>query len=152
MVQGNFYDIYQYRRCGSPSQVWPLRNLNFPSFSTGRVGPADDQDFYQTKIQFKDSFARPIGKHSLKFGGDFSFYPRIGITLNIGVDGAMTFFDNPSTIVGSKAAWAANPGTCTTAKFTAGSTTNCGPYVQGFQTPGILSAMTLGTFLEGGPL
>ena len=152
MVQGNYYDIYQYCRCGRPSPVWPLRNLTFPSFATGRVGPSDDQEFYQTKIQFKDSFARQIGKHSLKFGGDFSFYPRIGLTLNIGVDGAMTFFDNPSTIVGSKAAWASNPGTCTKAKFAAGSTINCGPYVQGFQTPGMLSAMTLGTFLDGGPL
>lgn len=152
MVQGNYYDIYQYCKCGNPSPVWPLRNLTFPSFSTGRVGPADDQDFYQEKIQFKDSFARQIGKHSLKLGGDFSFYPQIGITLNIGVDGAMTFFDNPSTIVGSRVAWAANPTTCTTSKFSSGSPINCGPYKQGFQTPGILSAMTLGTFLDGGPL
>ncbi|OFW40449.1 MAG: hypothetical protein A3J28_16865 [Acidobacteria bacterium RIFCSPLOWO2_12_FULL_60_22] len=153
-VQGNHLLTSQTCDCGTAGPRWASRNLQFPSLQLGVSQNATDQDFYQTTIQFKDDFAHQMGKHALKVGGDFSFFPTIGVSLAGagGVhQGATTFFHDPSVIVGSQAAWAANPATCTTAAFAPGSPTACGPYRQGFLTPGAVSQIIVGTIMLGGP-
>jgi hypothetical protein len=104
-------------------------SLTFPAFSTGRAG-GTDQIFTQLREQFKDDFSHQIGNHALKFGGDFSFYPKVCICTNIGAFGAMSFFDDPAMIINNKN----------------------GKYPQGFKTPGIVSAISVGTFNAGGPI
>lgn len=129
--QRNHYFTRQWCDCGTPSPFWVLRNLQFPGLEVGRILSSADQIFFQTKTQVRDDFSYQHGKHSLKFGGDFGFYPGegIGLILNIGVNGATNFFDDPSTIVNN---------------------TN-GRYPQGFLTPGAVSSVTLGTGTAGGP-
>lgn len=106
----------------------PTRTLTFPALSVGWGG---SQFFYQNKDQFADNFSHQVGKHDLKLGGDFSFYPGpIGIVLNIpSFCGGIAFFDNPSTILGN---------------------TN-GKYPQGFLTAGIVSSVSVGTCSAAGP-
>ncbi len=155
-VQGNHLFTSQICRCGTPGTdgiYWLSRNLLFPSLQVGVSENSTDQDFYQTTVQFKDDFSHQMGKHSLKFGGDFSFFPRIGVTLAGagGISqGATQFSNDPTTIIGSRAAWAANPSTCTTAAFVAGSPTACGKYKQGFLTPNAAGQLTTGQIMLGG--
>ena len=103
-------------------------NLTFPSIAVGRPG-GTDQNFYQQKWDFSDDFYHQIGKHSLKIGGDFAFYPYIAIISRIGDCGRTSFFDDPSTIL-----------------------TNTTKYPQGFRTPGAVSSVSIGTCDAGGPM
>lgn len=129
--------------------------LSFPSFTTGRIS-GTDQFFVQKRAQFKDDFSHQMGNHALKFGADFAFYPDICICTNIGTVDAMTFFNDPAQILASKAQWAATPSSCSAkgaAVFGPGNTVDanhCGPYTNGFLTPGAVSALTLGTYNSGG--
>jgi hypothetical protein len=117
--------------CTSPGQsgfLPPTTILSFPAVQIGGR-PGGDQIFIQKKEQFQDNFSRQMGDHSLKFGGDFSFYPKISIITNIGLCGGLSFFDNPSTIINN-----------TNQK-----------YPQGFQTPGIVSSIGQGNCLAPDP-
>src|SRR5439155_17994407 len=51
-----------------------LPDLAFPSFSFGRDGNVP-QGTFQDKFQFKDSLSYIKGRHSLKFGMDYTFVP-----------------------------------------------------------------------------
>ncbi len=153
-VQGNHLLTSQTCHCGTPGPFWAWRNMQFPSMQVGVSQNSTDQDFYQDTVQFKDDFSHIVGKHSLKVGGDFSFFPTIGVTLaGAGgvTQGETTFFNDPTTIVASQAAWAANPG-CTTTLGAGGvvSGNNCGPYKQGFLTPGAMQQIVVGTVMLGG--
>jgi hypothetical protein len=137
MVQRNDYNTKQLMPTDVPSREWPLQNLTFPSLEIGRTGPSTDQEFFQKWWQIKDDFARLVGNHSLKFGGDFNWFPEMGMGIILGDQmGRIRFFDNPSTIVNN---------------------TN-GRYPRGFLTPGAVSSMGYGegvfcgcTWQRGGP-
>lgn len=129
-------------------------NLAFPSVNVSqRTG---SQRFLQTKEQIKDDFSHQMGAHALKFGVDFAWYPTIDLILDIGNSGSITFLNDPSTILASQAAWAANPGGCTKALGSGGvvSGTNCGQYKQGFSTPGVVGSVSIGSTASiiGGPV
>lgn len=107
----------------------PTRTLSFPSVNSGRP-LSGDQFMVQDKWQIKNDFSLQWGQHALKAGGDFAWYPAIGIYLSIGTCGSTSFFDDPSVIANN---------------------TN-GRYPNGFLTPGIVSNITQGTCSAGGPL
>jgi hypothetical protein len=129
--QANHLYTSQICHCGTPGPQWATRNLLFPSLQVGVSQNSTDQDFYQDKVQFKDDFSRQIGRHALKVGGDFGFYPKIGVALaGAGgiTQGAISFFDDPSVIVNNRT-----------------------KYPQGFLTPGATSQITVGDIMLGGP-
>ncbi len=92
--------------------------LTFPSASFGTNANVPQQS-YQAKWQFRDDLSWNKGKHSFRAGGDFVNLPKLGgffstpSTLNV------TFFDDPSTILG-----------------------NLSKYPQGFATPGAVQSIT----------
>src|SRR5207248_1239494 len=79
------------------NDVPPIRTLTFPSLAVGKVG-GFDQTFRQTKVQLKDDFTQQLGKHSVKFGGEFALYPQLSVITDITFWGSVGFFDDPSTI------------------------------------------------------
>ena len=96
-----------------------LQRLSFPSVSTGVEGAAPFTN--QTKRgQIKDDFSKQIGRHTFKFGGDFSHYFLYGGNFAVNSPGTITFFDDPGTIT----------------------TNSNGKYPQGFATPGIVRSIT----------
>ena len=130
-VQGNHMLTSQTCDCGPAGPYWAFRNLQFPSIQVGIPQNGANQDFYQDKIQFKDDLAYQVGRHALKFGGDFGIYPNIGLALGGAggnTQGAINFFEDPSVIV-----------------------SNTAKYPQGFLTPGAVSSITVGTVMLGGP-
>ena len=109
---------------GLSATIHPIiQNLTFPSVGTG-TPTSTTQNFLQSRYQFRDDYTRQIGAHSLRIGGDFSFYPQIDIRLDIGLRGQITFLKDPSAIV-------ALP--------------------QGFATPGLISTIVIGDRAAGGP-
>jgi len=78
-VQRSYYDTSQTMPTDVPSSQWPLQNLTFPSVELGRTSASTDQEFFEQRWQFKDDFARLVGTHSLKIGGDFAFFPDMGM-------------------------------------------------------------------------
>src|ERR1051326_6396352 len=123
MFQRNYYDTKQVMPTDVPPSQWPLQNLTFPSIEIGRTGPSTDQEFFQKWWQIKDDYSQLIGRHSLKIGGDYNWFPEMGMGILLGgTMGRINFFDNPSTIVNN---------------------TN-GKYPLGFKTPGIASALAYG--------
>ena len=157
-VQGNHLKTNQFCNCGAPGPggiFWLNRNLQFGAdLQVGVSQNSTDQIFYQDTVQFKDDFSHQIGNHSLKFGGDFSFFPNIGVTLHGagGVSQGETSFNNdPSVIVASQKAWQANPSGCTTALQTGKvGGTSCGPYKEGFLTPNVEAQIVAGQVMLGG--
>lgn len=141
-VQGNHLLTSQTCHCGTAGPIWASQNMQFPSISVGWPALSTDQQFYQDTVQFKDGFARQVGRHALRVGGDFSFFPLLGLMLAT-QHGQTTFFDDPSTIVASQKAWAANPKGCTTA--------TCGREPEGFLTPGAVSQIAVSDVMLGGP-
>jgi len=153
-ILGNHLDTNQYCQCSTPGPqgiYWVNRDIQFPSMQVGASQSATNQEFYQSTVQFKDSFAHQMGKHALKFGGDFSFFPRIGVTLGgpgpsgvtSGGFGASTAFAaDPTVILASQAKWQATPSTCTTV--------SCGIYKEGFLTPAAESSVSIGQLALGG--
>ena len=117
--------------CGPASPAWVTQNLVFPSLNTGRTNNTTDQSFFQDKYSLRDDVAAQIGRHSLKVGVSYAWYPQIGFQLSAGCSctGATTFFDDPSTIINN---------------------TN-GKYPLGFLTPGIVRRIDIGTTVAGGP-
>ena len=123
-VDGGDYHHYLYMTVPNTPVI---RNLRFPSTNLGRW-MGTDQFFTQEKVRFADNFSHQIGKHALKVGGQFSYYPLVDIKLAIGQCGVVSFFDDPSTIVGNLN----------------------GKYPQGFLTPGAVSGVTVGSCSAGG--
>jgi len=76
-VQSSYYDTTQLMPTTLPTSQWPLQNVTFPSIELGRTGPSTDQEFFEHRWEFKDDFAHQAGKHSLKFGGGYDFFPSI---------------------------------------------------------------------------
>lgn len=76
------------------------------------------QETFQKKWQFKDALNWNKGAHSLKFGVDWVFEPTMGGFFGYTPVPAISFFDNPSTILSDKTL-----------------------YPQGFATPGIVQAL-----------
>jgi hypothetical protein len=158
-VQSSYYDTTQLMPTTLPTSQWPLQNVTFPSIELGRTGPSTDQEFFEHRWEFKDDFAHQAGKHSLKFGGGYDFFPSIGMGILLsGTMGRTIFFDNPTTIVNSAAKWLANPGGCTTATAPSSDPTACGKYPKGFLTPGAVNSIAQGvgmacgcTWKPGGP-
>ena len=154
--QNSFFDTNNFCNCGKPSLTWALRNMSFPSIQVGRVTQSTDQYFFQRRIAVKDDYSKLIGRHAVKVGGEAAFYPSVGIKLAAGSPyaGSVSWFNDPSQIIASQNAWKTNPAGCTPA-FGPGTTvtgTLCGPYPQGFQTPGAMSAVNLSSWIAGGPL
>jgi hypothetical protein len=128
-VQFNRLTTSQTCECGEPGPRWASRNLLFPSFQVGVGQNGTDQDFFQDKVQFVDNFSRQIGRHGLKIGGDFSFYPQLGVLLRGAggiTQGATAFFDDPSVIL-----------------------SNTARYPQGFLTAGAVRQITVGDVMLG---
>lgn len=145
--QNSHYNTTQLMPTHLPPSQWPLQNVTFPSIELGRTGPSTDQEFFEQRVEFKDDFSLQKGKHSLKFGGGFDFFPSIGMGILLsGTMGRTIFFDNPSTIVHSAQQWLATPNSCTTATLpqNAVDPTHCGKYPQGFVTPGAVNSIAQG--------
>jgi len=81
-------------------------------FSTSFIGAFPDYTNWEHKWQFKDDLSKQIGRHSLKFGADYSYIPLFGGKLAVFGPGTISFNKSPTAIL-------ALP--------------------QGFQTPGIVS-------------
>jgi len=106
--------------CGAyPFSSCLLGRLIFPSVSVGVNNTYPHWYNEEHKWQFKDDFSKQMGSHAFKFGGEYVKLPVFYANLN--TPGAITFRDDPSVIVNN---------------------TN-GRYPQGFQTPGIVQAMTI---------
>jgi hypothetical protein len=93
--------------------IFPPR-LSFPAVNTGAGGGSGsitDTQLYQ----LKDEVSLQRGTHALKTGVDYNFLKDIGLLNGNEHYATLTFFDDPSTIVG-----------------------NTARYPQGFQTPGIV--------------
>ena len=93
--------------------VFPPR-LSFPSVNTGAGGGSGsitDTNLYQ----LKDEISLQSGTHALKTGVNYNFLQDIGLLNGNEHYPTLTFFDDPSTIIG-----------------------NTARYPQGFQTPGIV--------------
>jgi hypothetical protein len=95
--------------------------LTFPSVSTGPSNGFPHWHNWENKFEFRDDFSLQAGSHALKFGVDYMPVPLYGGIFGGGSPGNITFFDDPSVIV----------------------TNSNGRYPQGFQTPGIVRAMTV---------
>lgn len=131
-VQWNRLTTTQFCVCGEPGPRWASRNMQFPSLDSGASSNGTDQDFFQDKVQFVESFSRQLGRHGLKMGGDFSFYPQLGVLLRGAggnTYGVTAWFDDPSTIINN---------------------TN-GRYPQGLLTPGAVRQLTVGDVMLGSP-
>jgi len=106
--------------CGAyPFTSCLLGRLVFPSVSVGVNNTYPDWYNEEHKWQFKDDFSKQMASHAFKFGGEYVKLPVFYANLN--TPGQLTFFNDPSTILNN---------------------TN-GLYPQGFQTPGIVQAMTI---------
>jgi hypothetical protein len=90
--------------------------LSFPTVNTGAGGGAGSVTDYDM-IQIKDDVSLLSGNHALKFGANYQYSFRIGVLNGNEHFATLTFFDDPSVILGN----------------------SNGRYPQGFQTPGIVS-------------
>jgi hypothetical protein len=91
--------------------------VTFPGASYGTNGNVPQQTF-QKKWQIKDSLNWNKGSHGLRFGGDWVIEPWLGGFFGYTPVPAVSFFDNPTTIL-----------------------TNKTKYPQGFSTPGMVSGI-----------
>jgi len=90
--------------------------LSFPSVNSTQPSFAQPSWVnFEKKIEVIDNFSKQAGNHGLKFGVDYAKLPTFYADLMTTSPGSITFFDDPSTIVGNLN----------------------GRYPQGFQTPGI---------------
>ena len=90
--------------------------------STSFISAFPDYTNWEHKWQFKDDIAKQFGRHSLKFGADYSYIPLFGGLLAVFGPGTITFNKSPTTIL-------ALP--------------------QGFQTPGIVSNLVEWSGIDG---
>ena len=121
----HFFDI-QSCNCTLTGAAQIYRNMTFPDLSVGEQTGNTYTEEVVDNFQFKDNFVREAGKHSIKFGGEFIDFPRLGFERRN--SGSVSFFDDPSVI-----------------------TTNTTKYPQGFLTPGALKGITESTVNFGGP-
>jgi len=91
--------------------------VTFAGVGFGTNGNVPQQS-YQKKWQFKDSLSWNKGSHAWKFGVDWVFEPILGGFFGFTPVPAITFFDNPTTILTDKT-----------------------KYPQGFNTPGIIQGL-----------
>jgi hypothetical protein len=109
-----------YPNCGTPANCLSQK-LSFPSVSTGPNNTYPHWYNREQRYQIKDDFSKQAGRHAWKVGADYSRLPVYGGIFALGSPGSIAFFDDPSTIVNN---------------------TN-GRYPLGFQTPGIVRAITV---------
>ena len=88
-------------------------NLFFPSVTIGSEGRS--YSAAQDMWQLRNDLTLQVGSHSLKMGGDYSWFPTLGGECCLRW-GTLRFFDDPSVILSN----------------------SNGKYPQGFQTPGIV--------------
>ena len=74
-----------------PSNVNPLRAISFPSITTGGW-QGINADFIQDKYQVKDNLVRQTGNHSLKFGGEVSWFTNFNIAGDVLVRRGRSFW------------------------------------------------------------
>ncbi len=98
--------------------------FNTPSVTWGTNGNVPQQS-YQAKWQFKDDLSIIRGRHTFKTGFDFLYEPKLGGFFVYNATPAITFIDDPTTIVADKA-----------------------NYPQGFATPGAVSSIS---YTSGNP-
>ena len=111
--------IHKCAELGFTTEQCLLQTLVFPSMSTApglQTSGFPSRD--EPRWQFRDDLSKQIGKHSLKFGGDYVFMPLLGGTFAV-TGGSITFFDDPDVITNN----------------------SNGKYSQGFQTPGIVRSI-----------
>jgi hypothetical protein len=104
-----------------PPATCLLQRLNFPDVSTGQIQTYGDWFNWERKAEIKDDLSKQLGRHALKFGVDYTRLPKFGIRNPLSSPGAITFFDDPSTIVNN---------------------TN-GKYPLGFLTPGVVRSIVV---------
>jgi hypothetical protein len=90
-------------------------NLIFPSVRIGQPVAGASSWSGQTMLQVRDDVSLQRGRHALKMGVDFAWFPKLGGEC-CATGGRFTFFDDPSVILSN----------------------SNGRYPQGFQTPGIV--------------
>ena len=85
---------------------------------TGPVSGGGFPNWYnfEDKVQFRNDTSIQAGRHAVKFGVDYARLPKHGGIYGPGSPGNVTFWDDPSTILGNLN----------------------GRYPQGFNTPGIV--------------
>jgi hypothetical protein len=96
------------------------RDLSFPSVSTATVNSFPNYFIWDKQWEFRDDVSKQLGRHALKFGFDYTFFPLFGGLLSSVTPGSVTFFDDPGTIVNNLN----------------------GKYPMGFQTPGLVRTVT----------
>jgi hypothetical protein len=102
-------------------------HLSFPSFGTYIANALPDWETWDRSWQFRDDLSKQMGRHALKFGVNYTFWPRYGGFYAYSSPGTLTFFADPNTI-------ALNLN---------------GQYPQGFQTPGALKTITETSLANG---
>jgi hypothetical protein len=95
-------------------------SLAFPSLSSGISYAYGDWFTRERKWNWRDDLSKQIGRHALKFGIDYTYLPTYGGFFAGGSPGTISFFADPSTIVGN----------------------TTGQFPQGFATPGIIRSIT----------
>jgi hypothetical protein len=93
-------------------------HLSFPSFAT-YISNDNPHWTWDRDWQFRDDISKQLGRHSIKLGVNYTFWPKYGGFYAYSSPGTLTFFADPNTIVNN---------------------TN-GQYPQGFQTPGIIRSI-----------
>lgn len=125
-VAGTQFSDYQYCNCSLTGAAQIYRNITFPDFSVGsQVGNANTKEI-DDNVQIKDTFSHQAGNHALKFGGDITFFPRLGFERSN--SGSVAFFADPSAILADTK-----------------------DYPQGLLTPGAMKTVTVSTVNFGGP-
>ena len=81
--------------------------------------PTSDLTTWEHSYEFRDDISKQVGRHALKFGGDYAYIPTLGGIVTRG-PGTVTFFADPQTIA----------------------TNSTGQFPEGFQTPGIIQKIT----------
>ncbi len=100
------------------------KRLVFPSVATNLPFYAHPSWVnYEEKFEVMNNFSKQVGRHALKFGGDYARLPVFYADLNFSSPGNIAFFHDPSVIVNN---------------------TN-GLYPQGFLTPGIARTLSVST-------
>jgi hypothetical protein len=111
-----------YPACPIPQPNGCLyQRLTFPSVTAGPIHAFPKWYNFEDKYQIKNDFSKQIGRHAIKTGGDLSLLPVYGGIFGAGSPGSIAFRHDPSVIA----------------------TNANGLYPQGFQTPGIISSITV---------
>lgn len=112
----------EYPACPLPEGCLSQR-LVFPSVVTGPAFGGGFPHWYnfEDKWQFRNDTSIQAGRHAWKFGVDYAYLPKNGGIFGPGSPGSIAFFHDPSVILSN----------------------SNGLYPRGFQTPGIVRAITV---------